>query len=302
VRVNFATVDEQGNVTDRRAGRISTELNRELCQRVRDAVRLDFDGEYFFETESGHRAVLVLRGDQLHDEVTDSDPQQTGKPPLQVQPLARDAQYTAELVQSFTRQVFDVLKDEPQANAILMRGFQCHEYFPTIKERYGLSGLCVAQYPMYRGVSRLIGMEVAEPPESTQKAFESMAQHYKQDEDSKQHNFYFLHVKGTDTSGEDGNHDRKVAVIEEVDALLPILLEVKPDVMVVTGDHSTPPQMSAHSWHPVPVMISAAAANCDGIEHFDEQRCRGGSLGLRPGMHLMGLALAHARRLKKFGA
>lgn len=296
-RINFATVDSWNRITDRRAGRISSSLNQRLCERIRNAVQLDFDGEYFLETVAEHRAALVLRGKNLAADIRDTDPQTTGVPPRAPEVKSESARQTVDLVQSFIAQAFDVLAAEAPANAILLRGFERYAPFPTLQQRFALKGLCIAKYPMYRGLSRLLGMEVATAPDNLDAAFELLGEHYK-----KAHNFYFLHVKGTDKGGEDGDFANKVAVIEQVDALLPGILALKPDVVVVTADHSTPAAMAAHSWHPVPVMIHAASARADGILHFDEYACRGGGLGLRPGLHLMGLALAHAGRLRKFGA
>ncbi|MHB1214051.1 MAG: 2,3-bisphosphoglycerate-independent phosphoglycerate mutase [Thiobacillus sp.] len=296
-RVNFATVDDAGRITDRRAGRLSSETNRRLCDQLRKAVQLDFDGTWFLETVAEHRAVLVLRGKGVADEIRDTDPQATGVPPRAPQARTDAAQPTAELVRAFVNQAHDVLADEAPANAVLLRGFQRHAPLPSLQERFGLRGLCVAQYPMYRGLSRLLGFEVADAPHSLDASFDLLARRY-----GEGHDFCFLHVKGTDRCGEDGDFQGKVAVIEDTDRRLSDLLDLQPDVLVVTADHSTPAAMAAHSWHPVPVLIHAASARADGISHFDEYACRGGGLGLRPGLHLMGLALAHAGRLNKFGA
>lgn len=296
-RINFATVDGEGRVTDRRAGRISSETNRRLCARLRDAVQLDFEGEWFLETVAEHRAVLVLRGPNLAGDIRDTDPQATGVPPLEPEAQCDAAQPTAELVRAFIGQARDALAGEASANAVLLRGFHRHAPLPSLRARFGLKGLCIARYPMYRGLSRLLGLDVTAAPESLAAAFGLLADHF-----GDAHDFYFLHVKGTDKHGEDGDFHGKVAVIEEVDRLLPGLLDLQPDVLVVTADHSTPAVLAAHSWHPVPVMIRAASARADGIGHFDEYACRGGGLGQRPGLHLMGLALAHAGRLNKFGA
>jgi 2,3-bisphosphoglycerate-independent phosphoglycerate mutase len=182
-------------------------------------------------------------------------------------------------------------------NALLLRGFQRHQVIPGLQRRFGLKGLCIAEYPMYRGLSRLLGMDIAKPPTGMNGLFEAFEQHF-----DGEHEFYFLHVKGTDSAGEDGNLTEKVAVIEEVDRRIMRLVEQKPDVLVITGDHSTPAVMSAHSWHPVPVLLHARHARCWDTERFDERSCLKGALGLRPGFHLLGLALAHAGRMKKFGA
>ena len=296
-RVNFATFDTEGRVTDRRAGRISSETNRRLCARLRESVQLDFDGEWFLETVAGHRAVLVLRGDGLAGDVGDTDPQEEGLPPAEPEALTGQAQASAELARSFAGKARSVLADEQQANGVLLRGFGRHAPLPSLASRFGLRGLCIARYPMYRGLSRLLGLEVAAAPDTLEGVFDTLSARF-----GDGHDFCFVHVKGTDTRGEDGDFEGKVAVLEAVDRLLPRLLELRPDVLVVTADHSTPASLSGHSWHPVPLMIQSASARADGIGHFDEYACRGGGLGLRPGLHLMGLALAHAGRLRKFGA
>ncbi len=296
-RINFATMDDHGNITDRRAGRIDDDLNQRLCDRLRDHVQLDFDGEYFLQTVAGHRAMLVLRGDGLGGDVGDTDPQATGVPPREPTAGSPADERTADLVASFARQARDILADETPANAVLLRGIARHSPLPTLAERFGLRALCVASYPMYRGLARLLGMDVAARPAGPYEAFDSLEEHFGED-----HDFYFLHVKDTDRYGEDADFAAKVTAIETVDRLLPRLRALEPDVLVVTADHSTPAAMGAHSWHPVPVLIHGRYARADDIAPFDEYRCRGGGLGLRPGVHLMGLVLANAGRLRKFGA
>ena len=296
-RVNFATLDDEGRISDRRAGRIETELNQRLCDKVLDGLDLDFDGELFLKTESEHRAVLVLRGNDLSDALPDTDPQVTGKPPIAMEPLNDGAARSAEVVAAFLDQAHRALADEQPANGLLLRGFQLHEGMPSLKQRFGLSGLCIAGYPMYRGLSRLLGMDVADAPSDVDGLFKTYEQHA---EDG--HDFYFLHIKGTDSAGEDGDLARKAAVIEQVDRRLPRLLATNPDVIVVTGDHSTPAAMAAHSWHPVPILLNARYVRRGTADRFDEAACLRGSLSLRPGAHLLGLALGAAGRLKKFGA
>jgi 2,3-bisphosphoglycerate-independent phosphoglycerate mutase len=296
-RVNFATLDDEGRISDRRAGRIDTDLNRRLCAKIMDALDLDFDGELFLETEAEHRAVLVLSGDDLSDALPDTDPQATGKPPIAMTPLEDGAARSAQVVAAFLDQAHRALAEERPANGLLLRGFQVHEGMPGLKQRFGLGGLCIAGYPMYRGLSRLLGMDVADAPSDVEGLFKTYERHA---EDG--HDFYFLHIKGTDSAGEDGDPARKAAVIEEVDRRLPRLLATHPDVLVVTGDHSTPAAMAAHSWHPVPMLLHAQYVRRGTADRFDETACLSGSLSLRPGVHLLGLALAAAGRLKKFGA
>lgn len=296
-RINFTTVNPEGKIMDRRAGRIDTKTNRRLCKKLREKTRLDFHGEFFIETVSEHRAVLVLRDRDLAGNLQDTDPQKTGVPPLE--PEARDhaSEKTHEIVQDFIEQTKEILSGEERANMILLRGFDRYEPFPSLEERFQLKGICVAEYPMYRGISRLFGMEIAPAPGSLEDSFRTLVSLY-----GSGHVFYFLHVKQTDSTGEDGDFDQKVQVIGRVDELIPMAANLKPEVLVVTADHSTPMIMGTHSWHPVPVMIRSKYTRGDPVETFDEYACLKGSIGIRPGFHLMGLALANAGRLKKFGA
>ncbi|MGB7442781.1 MAG: 2,3-bisphosphoglycerate-independent phosphoglycerate mutase [Coleofasciculaceae cyanobacterium] len=296
-RVNFATIDEDGKVTDRRAGRIATDLNQKLSKKIREKVDLDFDGEYFFETVSQYRAVFVLRGKELGGELPDTDPQVTGTAPHEPKAQSENSQKTADIVRSFIEQVKQILAEENPANMILMRGFERYQPLPSLADRFALKGLCIADYPMYRGVSRLIGMDLVPPPGGMKERFGVLQEPY-----GEQYNFYFLHIKKSDSTGEDADFDAKVKLIEEVDQLLPQIRSLEPDVLVVTADHSTPATMGQHSWHPVPVTMQAKFARVDSVAHFDEYACSQGMLGTRPGIHLMGLALAHAGRLRKYGA
>jgi 2,3-bisphosphoglycerate-independent phosphoglycerate mutase len=297
-RVNFATADAKGRITDRRAGRISTDTSRRLCDKIREKVRLDFEGEFFFETVREHRAALILRGADLGGNLRDTDPQKTGMPPHEPEALREDSQKTEGLVRSLVHQVREILSNEEKANTILLRGFDSYKPLASLQSLFGLTGLCIASYPMYQGISRLLGMKVLSPEEKDFEAsFTLLEQAFGDDYD-----FYFLHIKETDSSGEDGDFHRKAKALEAVDQLIPRITNLEPDVLVVTGDHSTPAVMGAHSWHPVPVLIQGKYARVDRVTSFDEEACLRGSLGQRPGVHLMGLALAHAGRLRKFGA
>jgi 2,3-bisphosphoglycerate-independent phosphoglycerate mutase len=284
-------------VTDRRAGRIDDQTNQRLCKKIRENVRLDFEGEFFLETVSEHRAAFVLRGTDLDGRIKDTDPQQTGLRPLEPEALNEGSKKTVCIVRSFVEQVTALLSEEDKANMILFRGFDCYQPFPGLEERFGLKGICIAEYPMYRGISRLLGMDISPPPEGMETAVERLETVYGTDYD-----FYFLHIKKTDSRGEDGHFDKKVEAIEHFDTLVPRVANLHPDVLVITADHSTPAIMGTHSWHPVPVLIRSKFARVDGVEVFDETACLAGALGIRPGLHLMGLALAHAGRLNKYGA
>jgi 2,3-bisphosphoglycerate-independent phosphoglycerate mutase len=295
-RVNFCTLDGNGNVTDRRAGRIPTEKNAQLCRKILDSIRVPEGYEFFFLPEKEHRAVFILRGDGLEDALSDTDPQQTGVPPLPVRALKPEAQRTADLVNNLVDQIRKILKDEHPANMVLLRGFAKHRSYPSMKERFKLNCLAIANYPMYRGVARLLGMTLHPVTADVPSQFEALEKNF------SKYDFFFLHVKYTDSRGEDGDFDGKVKVIEEVDRLIPRVVRLNPEVLVVTGDHSTPSSMRAHSWHPVPVLLRAKTARVDRVERFDEISCIAGGLGRQPAMNLMGLALAHAGRLIKFGA
>ena len=296
-RANFATMDEEEKISDRRAGRIATDLNQRLCQKICNAVKLNFEGEFFFKTVSEHRAVLVLRGAGLGGDLIDTDPQRTGIEPHRPQAKTEASKVTAELINSFIEQVKDTLADESPANMVLLRGFEQYHPLPSLRDRFKLKGVCIADYPMYRGVSKLLGMDVLPHPGGIEKRFQALSDCY-----GEEYDFYFLHVKKTDSYGEDASFDSKVELIEQIDRLMPQVIALEPDVLVVTADHSTPATMGRHSWHPVPVMLRASTAKVDPVSSFDEYACLQGALGTRPGTDLMGLALANAGRLQKFGA
>ncbi len=295
-RVNFATIDEDSILLDRRAGRIATEENRRLCKKILDSITLSSDVELFLEPEKEHRAVLVLRGDYLYGDIQDTDPQRVGVKPLEPLPLTKDSERTAEIVKDFLTQVGEILKDEHPANAMLLRGFAKYKPLPTLKERFKLSSLAIANYPMYQGVARLVGMDVHPTQKDIAGQFNALKERI------KDYDFIYLHIKETDSSGEDGDFERKVRVLEEVDRFIPSVMALKPDVIVVTGDHSTPSLLKAHSWHPVPFLIRSRYARKDRVDRFDEISCASGILGRFPAINAMPLALAHAKRLTKFGA
>jgi 2,3-bisphosphoglycerate-independent phosphoglycerate mutase len=296
IRINFATIDANGIVMDRRAGRIDNETNKRICRKLQENIQKLSDIEIIFEPVREHRALLTLRGDGLREEILETDPQKTGLPPFPPKALVPEAEETAALLQELIHKVREILSDEEKANMMLLRGYSRYRRYPTLTERFGLNALAIASYPMYRGIARLLGMAVGPQPSSIKEEFIALRDHY------DQYDFFFLHVKPTDSRGEDGNFDAKVAVIEEVDQLIPLVVELKPDVLVVTGDHSTPAALASHSWHPLPVLLSSANCRQDRVDRFGERDCIAGGLGRMPMVHLMGLALAHARRLEKFGA
>ena len=296
MRVNFATIDYQGRVTDRRAGRIDNETNRRLCQKLQEQIRLQSGIDVFFETEKEHRALFVLRGDELHEEIEETDPQKTGVPPLPPRPLIREAENTAAAIAELVEKAKEALADEKKANMVLLRGYARYRRFPSISERYSLNPLAIANYPMYRGIARLLGMTVNTGAVTIEDEFAALCQIY------NKFDFFFVHIKDTDSRGEDGNFAEKVRIIEKVDSLIPRITELHPDVLVVTGDHSTPAALASHSWHPLPVLLLADTCRPDRVERFGERDCIHGGLGRMPMVYLMGVALAHAKRLTKFGA
>ncbi len=294
-RGNFCTVDAQGRITDRRAGRIPTEQSARLCEKLQAEVKLP-GVQVFVRPVKEHRFVLVLRGEDLLPVLTETDPQVLGVPPLPVKPQAPEAARTAHLVNQFVDQARRILADAHPANMVLLRGFARYPTIPTMGDVYGLRAAAIAAYPMYRGLAKLVGMTALPGGSTVADEFTALEQAW------ADYDFFYLHVKKTDSSGEDGDYRHKVEVIEEVDQLIPRLVALKPAVIVVTGDHSTPALLKAHSWHPVPILLSAATCRPDGVATFGERACLRGSLGRFPAVDIMPQAMAHALKLTKFGA
>jgi 2,3-bisphosphoglycerate-independent phosphoglycerate mutase len=294
-RGNLCTLAADGTIADRRAGRIPDDDAAAVVAKLQDQVRLD-GAEVFFRHEREHRVLVVLRGPGLDPALTDTDPQHEGVAPLDPQAVEPDAKHTAELVSELASQARNVLAGEPKANGILLRGFDTHRELPGFAERYGLRAASVAIYPMYRGIARLLGMDVLGEPVSLDDELQILGDAW------NNYDYFFLHHKGTDSAGEDGDAARKVRAIEQLDAVVPALRRLQPDVIAVSGDHSTPSQMAAHSWHPVPALLWSDRCGRDEVERFGERWCLRGGLGLRPTKDLMALMLANAGRLQKYGA
>jgi len=293
-RGNFCTIDDEGVISDRRAGRISTEKCIELCQQL-SQIKVN-DIQLLVSPVKEHRFVIVFRGDNLCPELGDSDPQQVGLRPNQVVALAPEARETAALANEFIGKAKALLANSYPANMVLLRGFSQYPHFPAMSDVYKVKPAAIVTYPMYRGLAKLVGMEVVDSGDSIEEEFAALTRHY------ASHDFLFLHIKQTDTAGEDGDFLRKVQVIEEVDAALPQLLNLQPEVIVVTGDHSTPALLKAHSWHPVPFLLYSQWCRPDDVVEFSEPACAKGSLGRFPALEVMPLALANALKLTKFGA
>ncbi len=298
-RGNFCSVDEAGNITDRRAGRIPTSLNEKLVALLRD---IQLPGvQVFVETVKEYRFVLVLRpteGQSLGANLADTDPQRTGVPPLPARALDAASEATAALVNDWIAQARRILQDHHPANALTLRGFAQDPGLPPFAEVFGLRAGAIATYPMYKGVAKLVGMEVLPVGgETVEDEVETLRRHW------DEFDYFFFHVKKTDSAGEDGDFERKASVIEHVDAaVIPAILELDPDVFIVTGDHSTPSQLKSHSWHPVPTLLWSRYGRPDGVASFGERVCGRGSLGVFPATDELPLALGHALRLTKYGA
>jgi 2,3-bisphosphoglycerate-independent phosphoglycerate mutase len=294
IRCNFCTLDAQGRISDRRAGRIASEESAPLAIKLRE---VSIPGvEIFVEPVKEHRFVVVFRGEGLGGDVEDTDPQKTGVPPLAPKALNAQSKRTAEIAQEFVKQAEKLLAGQPKANGLTMRGFSKKPDLPSYEELFGLKAAAIAVYPMYKGLASLVGMELVGKPATLTEEVDLLEQNW------DKYDFFFLHFKYTDSRGEDGDFAAKVKMIEEFDKIIPRVEALKPDVLIVTGDHSTPAAMKSHSWHPVPTLLVAKTARTDACQTFGETAALCGGLGHFEAIYLMPLALAHAGRLDKFGA
>jgi len=294
VRGNFCTVNEAGLITDRRAGRPATERCVAMCRKLQ---QIKVPGvEVFVEPVREHRFVVVFRGDNLGDAVNDTDPQQTGHKPLEARGADSHSENTARAVNHFASEAARVLKGDVPTNMVTLRGFARYPKIDTMQEVYGLKPAALAVYPMYKGLARLVGMDVIDAGSTLNDQMDTLRKLW------TQYNFFFMHYKYTDSTGEDGNFPAKVEMIERLDAEVPKIVALKPDVLIVTGDHSTPSKMRSHSWHPVPTLLRSPTCRPDAVTEFNESACLRGGLGQFQAMYLMSLAMAHAGRLGKYGA
>jgi 2,3-bisphosphoglycerate-independent phosphoglycerate mutase len=294
-RGNFCSVDENSVITDRRAGRIPTDVGRELAELLHG---IKVDGvEFFVETVKEHRFAFVMRAPGLGDALSETDPLKVGAATLPVRALNRQSESAACFANQFIEQARYLLAEKHPANMITLRGFAKLPHIPTYHELYGLNSAAVAINGMYRGVARLAGMDVLDVcGETIADEFATLEKHW------NDYDYFYIHVKRTDTCGEAGDFPGKVRVIEEVDALMPRLLALNPDVVIVGGDHSSPAVLKSHSWHPVPVLIYGKYVRPDGLVEFGEHACSRGSLGVLPATHVIRIALANAGRITKYGA
>lgn len=294
-RGNFATIKE-GLIVDRRAGRISTEENVRICELLNRHLFQSSEVKISVFPGKEHRFVARFTAEGLSDALTDADPQKEGLAPVRTEPLDKNAEKSADIVNAFLVNVADILKEEPKANFALLRGFSKFPSIPTMQELYKLRPAAIANYPMYKGLARLLGMEVLEAGSQTKDLFDALEHNY------QRFDFFYIHFKKTDSAGEDGNFKNKVEAIEEIDSYIPRLLALKPDVFVVTADHSTPSLLKSHSWHPNPFVLLAATAGNDDADAFTEKACRRGMLGRFRSIYALPLMLAHGLKLKKYGA
>jgi 2,3-bisphosphoglycerate-independent phosphoglycerate mutase len=294
IRCNFCTLDAAGNIIDRRAGRIASEESGPLAVKLR---QVKIPGvEVFVEPVKEHRFVVVFRGEGLGDSVADTDPQKTGVPPLEPVAHDKDSQWTAEVAAQFLAGAQKLLAGHAKANGLTMRGFSAAPHLASYAEMYGLKAAAIAVYPMYKGLAQLVGMAIVGKPGTLQEEIDVLEKAW------KDYDFFFVHFKYTDSRGEDGNFPEKVKMIEQFDAIVPRVMALKPSVLIVTGDHSTPARLASHSWHPVPTLLVADTCRPDGCKAFGERDALQGGLGHFPAVCLMPLALAHAEKLGKFGA
>jgi 2,3-bisphosphoglycerate-independent phosphoglycerate mutase len=298
-RANFCTLDAKGIVTDRRAGRVETKITEELCALISRKVKTAGDAEVIIKPGRGHRFVVIFRGEGMEGPLSDADPNREGFPVPAVRPIngrSVKQKKAAAVVADFFRQALPIIAGKKPANGFLLRGIAHQPAIPTVQERYGLKAACLAVYPMYKGLAQLVGMTKIEGPQTIVEQFERYRAEY------DKYNFFFIHYKYTDMYGEDGNFEAKRKAIEEFDAALPILLEKRPEVLVITGDHSTPCAIKGHSWHPQPVLLVSAFSGWDKLDRFTETGANIGSLGVFESKYLIRLMQANARMFDKFGA
>ena len=298
-RANFCTLDAGGIVTDRRAGRIETKVCEDLCALLAKKVKKVGDAEVIIKAGKGHRFVVVFRGPGLEGPLIDADPHREGLKIPTANPVNKKsakAKKTAKLVAEFYKQALPLLAKKRPANGFLMRGIAHQPAIPNFTERYKLRAACLAVYPMYKGLAQLVGMTKIEGPQTITEQFQRYLAEY------HNYDFFFIHYKYTDMHGEDGNFEAKKQSIEEFDAALPILMQKKPDVLAITGDHSTPCAVKGHSWHPQPVLLHSALSGSDKLERFTETGANMGSLGVFDAKYLLRLMQANAKMFDKFGA
>ena len=292
-RGNLCTVDADGNILDRRAGRIPTAESAPLVEML-DEIKVPGVETDVYPVQD-YRFVLVMRGEGLDDKVSETDPQMVGVTPLEARALDKGSERAASAVRAFITAAGEVLGGREYANMAMLRGFSLLPELPDFGERYRLNPGAVAAYPMYRGLAKVAGMRVIPTGMTFDEELDTLEEHW------DEHDFFFLHYKPADAAGEDGDFYGKVRTLEALDACIARLVDMQPDALVVAGDHSTPAILAAHSWHSVPLLVSSKWTQGDGIEAFSERACISGSIGRIPATEVMMLAMAHAEKLLKYG-
>ena len=298
-RANFCTLDKAGLVTDRRAGRIATEICEELCALMAAKIKKVGDVEVTIKAGKEHRFVVIFRGKGLEGPLTDADPNREGFAIPEVHPRdpkSAKQKKMAKLIADFYKAALPIIAKEKPANGFLMRGIAHQPEIPLFEDRYKLKPAALAVYPMYKGLSQLVGMTKIEGPQTIAEQFHRYVKEY------DNYDFFFIHFKYTDKYGEDGNYEAKKKAIEDFDAALPILMNKMPDVLAITGDHSTPATMKGHSWHPQPVLLHSKVSGSDKLDRFTETGANQGSLGVFEAKYLIRYMQANAKALDKFGA
>ena len=295
-RGNFATMDEKGVIVDRRAGRISSEKTKALCDFLQNSLKEIKGVKITINPGKEHRFVILFKGKGLGDGLTDADPQKNGKSSIPASATADSAKFSERVVNRFIKEATHLLKPQDLANTVLLRGFSQLPKIPTLTDLFNIRPAAIAVYPMYKGIAKLVGMDILDTGEGIKDEIKALRDYF------DQYDFFYVHVKDPDMFGEDGNFHGKVRAIEEVDEFIPDLLDLEPDVLVVTGDHSTPSILKSHSWHPNPIVLFSKFIRTDAVERFNERSCLLGGLGRFPATGIMPLMLANALKLKKYGA
>jgi 2,3-bisphosphoglycerate-independent phosphoglycerate mutase len=301
IRGNYCTVDDQGILVDRRAGRIPTDQSAALTAMLATAMEQIEGARVEMHPGLQHRFAAVLRGTDLGADVADTDPQVKGVPPLLARARHARSGKTARIANAIVERAREVLGDRDVANSILLRGFSSRPDVLTLAELALLRPCAIAAYPAYRGVAAILGMDLIDgvgPTSSIADEVDALERVWNDGYD-----FFFLHVEATDSAGVDGDEERKGRVIEDFDAQLARIVALEPDVIVVTGEHSTPGPLAGHSWHPVPLLISGPWTESKGAARFDEVSCHEGRLGCAfPAPAILRMAMAQAGKLAKYGA
>jgi 2,3-bisphosphoglycerate-independent phosphoglycerate mutase len=319
-RCNFATVDKNLVVLDRRAGRIANEDAAKLAESLqRVKLKNSLNVEFFFKNTVQHRTALVIRGHSLSTAISDSDPEVAGKPVLEVKPMVdlQEARRTARIVNELTREFHKVLekhpvnkkraeRKQPVANMILCRGAGTIPKISPLSEVFGIKSACVAAVPLIRGICKVAGMKIINVKGATGTVqTDYMAKARAAVEALKTNDFVLVHVKATDVASHDGNFKLKIEVVQKIDEMLRFMLDnsnLDSTFMAVTADHSTSCLTGNHVGDPVPVVISGPCVRRDGVVEFGERSCAEGGLNRIRGVDLMHILMDLMGKTRKFGA